>query len=141
MNGTLPPRILFLCTHNSARSQMAEAILRDLGGGRVEAASAGTEVTRVHPLAVREMAERGIDIGAQRSKHLTEFIGEKLDYVITVCDNAGESCPVFPGGPERIHWSIPDPSAVEGTEEIRAAAFKRAADDLTLRIGDLLARL
>ena len=141
MNGTLPPRILFLCTHNSARSQMAEAILRELGGGRVEAASAGTEVTRVHPLAVREMAERGIDIGAQRSKHLNELIGEKLDYVVTVCDNAGESCPVFPGGPERIHWSIPDPSAVEGTEEIRAAAFKRAADDLTTRIRDLLARL
>ena len=141
MTGKLPPRILFLCTHNSARSQMAEAILRELGGGRVEAASAGTEVTRVHPLAVREMAERGIDIGAQRSKHLNEFIGEKLDYVITVCDNAGESCPVFPGGPERIHWSIPDPSAVEGTEEIRAAAFKRAADDLTIRIRDLLTRL
>jgi arsenate reductase len=134
-------RILFLCTHNSARSQMAEAILRELGGGRIEAASAGTEVTRVHPLAVREMAERGIDIGAQRSKHLNEFIGEKLDYVITVCDNAGESCPVFPGGPERIHWSIPDPSAVEGTEEVRAAAFKRAADDLTTRIRDLLTRL
>ena len=141
MTGTLPLRILFLCTHNSARSQMAEAILRELGGGRVEAASAGTEVTRVHPLAVREMAERGIDIGAQRSKHLNELIGEKLDYVITVCDNAGESCPVFPGGPERIHWSIPDPSAVEGTEEIRAAAFKRAADDLTTRIRDLLTRL
>jgi len=141
MNGTLPLRILFLCTHNSARSQMAEAILRELGGGRIEAASAGTEVTRVHPLAVREMAERGIDIGAQRSKHLNEFIGEKLDYVITVCDNAGESCPVFPGGPERIHWSIPDPSAVEGTEEVRAAAFKRAADDLTTRIRDLLTRL
>jgi arsenate reductase len=141
MAGTLPLRILFLCTHNSARSQMAEAILRELGGGRIEAASAGTEVTRVHPLAVREMAERGIDIGAQRSKHLNEFIGEKLDYVITVCDNAGESCPVFPGGPERIHWSIPDPSAVEGTEEVRAAAFKRAADDLTTRIRDLLTRL
>jgi arsenate reductase len=141
MNGKLPLRILFLCTHNSARSQMAEAILRELGGGRIEAASAGTEVTRVHPLAVREMAERGIDIGAQRSKHLNEFIGEKLDYVITVCDNAGESCPVFPGGPERIHWSIPDPSAVEGTEEVRAAAFKRAADDLTTRIRDLLTRL
>ena len=141
MTGALLSRVLFLCTHNSARSQMAEAILRELGGGRVEAASAGTEVTRVHPLAVREMETRGIDIGAQRSKHLNEFIGEKLDYVVTVCDNAGESCPIFPGGPERIHWSIPDPSAVEGTEEIRAAAFKRAADDLTTRISDLLTRL
>jgi len=120
---------------------MAEAILRELGGGRVEAASAGTEATRVHPLAVREMAERGIDIGAHRSKHLNELIGERLDYVVTVCDNAGESCPVFSGGPERIHWSIPDPSAVEGTEEVRAAAFKRAADDLTTRIRDLLAGL
>jgi arsenate reductase len=133
-----PLRILFLCTHNSARSQMAEAILRVLGGDRVEVASAGTEVTRVHPLAVREMAERGIDIGGQRSKHLNELLGERFDTVITVCDNAAESCPVFPGAPKRLHWSLPDPSAVEGPEEVRAAAFQRAADELTSRIRDLL---
>ena len=134
-------RVLFLCTHNSARSQMAEAILRELGGSRVETASAGTEVTRVHPLAVREMAERGIDISGQRSKHLEELVGEDFDYVVTVCDNAREACPIFPGDPERIHWSIPDPSAVEGEEPVRAAAFKRAADELTVRIRYLLALL
>jgi len=133
-----PLRILFLCTHNSARSQMAEAILRALGGDRVEAASAGTEVTRVHPLAVREMAERGIGMGGQRSKHLDELLGERFDTVVTVCDSAAESCPVFPGAPKRLHWSLPDPSAVEGPEEVRAAAFQRAADELTARIRDLL---
>jgi arsenate reductase (thioredoxin) len=135
------PSVLFLCTHNSARSQMAEGILRRLGGDRVKTVSAGTEVTRVHPLAIREMAERGIDIGGQRSKHLNELLGERFDYVVTVCDNANESCPIFPGDPERIHWSIPDPSAVEGDEETRQAAFKRAADELTAWIRDLLARL
>jgi thioredoxin type arsenate reductase len=134
-------RVLFLCTHNSARSQMAEAILRELGGDRVETASAGTEVTRVHPLAIREMAERGIDISGQRSKHMDEFMGEDFDYVVTVCDNARESCPIFPGEPERIHWSIPDPSAVAGEEDKRRQAFKRAADELTTRIRYLLARL
>lgn len=131
-------RVLFLCTHNSARSQMAEAICRELGGDRVESASAGTEVTRVHPLAVREMAERGIDIAGQRSKSMDEFAGEHFDYVVTVCDNARESCPIFPGDPERIHWSIPDPAAVEG-EEAQRMAFKRAADELTSRIRYLLA--
>ncbi|HEY0510930.1 MAG TPA: metalloregulator ArsR/SmtB family transcription factor [Thermoanaerobaculia bacterium] len=134
-------RVLFLCTHNSARSQMAEAILGELGGDRVEVQSAGTEVTRVHPLAVREMAERGLDISGWRSKHMDEFTGERFDYVVTVCDNARESCPIFPGDPERIHWSIPDPSAVEGEEKVRAAAFKRAADELTTRIRYLLAML
>ena len=134
-------RVLFLCTHNSARSQMAEAILREMGGDRVETASAGTEVTRVHPLAVREMAERGLDISGQRSKHLEELVGEDFDYVVTVCDNARESCPVFPGDPERIHWSIPDPSAVEGEEKKRREAFKRAADELTTRIRYLLSLL
>jgi len=140
--GELPRvRVLFLCTHNSARSQMAEAILRSLGEDRVEAHSAGTEATRVHPLAIREMAERGIDIRGHRSKPMDELIGEDFDYVVTVCDNAAESCPLFPGAPERIHWSIPDPAAVEGTEEVRAAAFKRAADELTSRIRYLLALL
>jgi arsenate reductase (thioredoxin) len=133
--------VLFLCTHNSARSQMAEGILRHLGGDRVEAASAGTEVTRVHPLALREMAERGIDIRGQRSKHLNELLGERFDAVVTVCDNANESCPLFPGAPERLHWSIPDPSAIEGDETTRQAAFQKAADELMARIRDLLTRL
>jgi thioredoxin type arsenate reductase len=131
-------RVLFLCTHNSARSQMAEAILRHLGGNRVEVYSAGTVATRVHPLAIAAMAEKEIDISGQRSKCLDEFIGQELDYVITVCDNARESCPVFPGAPEKIHWSIPDPSAVEGDEATRARAFRVASDDLMTRIRYLL---
>jgi protein-tyrosine-phosphatase len=135
----MTPRVLFLCTHNSARSQIAEAILRDLGGGRVEAASAGTEVTRDHPLARRVMAERGIDLGGQRSKHLDELLGESFDYVVTVCDNARESCPLFPGGPERLHWSLPDPSAAQGEDAVQA--FERTADELTVRIRELLATL
>jgi len=142
-DGAVEParRVLFLCTHNSARSQMAEAILRELGGNRVEVASAGTEATRVHPLAIREMAERGLDISGQRSKPMDELVGERFDYVVTVCDNARESCPVFPGDPERIHWSIPDPAAVEGQEKQRRDAFKRAANELTTRIRYLIALL
>jgi thioredoxin type arsenate reductase len=131
-------RVLFLCTHNSARSQMAEAILRHLGGDRVEVHSAGTVATRVHPLAIAAMADKGIDISGQRSKHMDELTGENFDYVITVCDNARETCPVFPGAPERIHWSIPDPAAVEGTEETKFRAFRTASDDLMTRIRYLL---
>lgn len=134
-------RVLFLCTHNSARSQMAEGILRHMAGDRVESVSAGTEVTRVHPLAARTMEARGIDISGQRSKHLNEFLDQSFDYVITVCDRASETCPVFPGAPERIHWSIPDPSSVEGDEPTREAAFQRAADDLQTRIRYLFSLL
>ena len=131
-------RVLFLCTHNSARSQMAEGILRHLGGDRVEVHSAGTVATRVHPLALAALAEKNIDISGQRSKHLDEFSGQDFDFVVTVCDNARESCPVFPGAPERIHWSIADPSAVEGDEETRLRAFRIAADELMTRIRYLL---
>lgn len=134
-------RVLFLCTHNSARSQMAEGILRHMAGDKVEVASAGTEVTRVHPLAARTMEGRGIDISGQRSKHLDEFLDQPFDYVITVCDRASETCPVFPGAPERIHWSIPDPSSVEGDDKTREAAFQRAADELLTRIRYLLSLL
>jgi thioredoxin type arsenate reductase len=134
-----PTRVLFLCTHNSARSQMAEGILRHLAGDRVEVHSAGTEVTRVHPLAIAAMANKKIDISQHRSKHMEEFIGQTFDYVVTVCDNARESCPIFPGDPERIHWSIADPSAVEGDEATRLHAFSTAADELTGRIRYLLA--
>lgn len=126
-----PLRVLFLCTHNSARSQMAEALLRELGAGRFATCSAGTEVTRVHPLAVRALAEVGIDIAGARSKHLSEYLGQDFDYVVTVCDSAAESCPVFPGTPARIHWSFPDPSAATGTEEERFRAFQRVRDDIT----------
>lgn len=134
-------RVLFLCTHNSARSQMAEGILRQMAGDQVEVHSAGTEVTRVHPLAIKTMETRGLDISGHRSKHLEEFLGEQFDYVITVCDNARETCPIFPGAPERIHWSIPDPSAVQGDDTQREAAFQRAADELQTRIRYLLAQL
>jgi thioredoxin type arsenate reductase len=132
------PRVLFLCTHNSARSQMAEGLLRHLAGDQVEAHSAGTVATRVHPLAIAAMAEKGIDISGQRSKHMDEFAGERFDYVITVCDNAREVCPIFPGAPERIHWSIADPSAVEGDEETRLRAFRVASDEILTRIRYLL---
>ena len=131
-------RVLFLCTHNSARSQMAEGILRHLGKEKVEVHSAGTVATRVHPLSIAAMANKGIDISEQRSKHLDEFVGQDFDYVVTVCDNARESCPIFPGAPERIHWSIADPSAVEGDEETRLHAFHVAADELMTRIRYLL---
>jgi arsenate reductase len=109
---------------------MAEGLLRSLGGGDVDVRSAGTNPTIVRPEAISVMAERGIDISAHRSKHVEEFIGERFDYVITVCDNANESCPVFPGGPTRIHWSVPDPALVQGTEDERLEAFRRACDFL-----------
>ena len=131
-------RVLFLCTHNSARSQMAEAILRHLGGNRVDVQSAGTVVTRVHPLAIAAMAEKEIDISGQESKHLDEFSGQAFDFVVTVCDNAREACPVFPGAPEKIHWSIADPSAVEGDEATKSRAFRIASDELLTRIRYLL---
>jgi len=127
-------RVLFLCTHNSARSQMAEGILRQFGGERFEVYSAGTEPSQVNPLAIRVMQEAGIDISEQSSKSLSEFVGRHFDYVITVCDQANETCPVFPGDPQRIHWSFPDPSAVEGSDEARYQAFERTARELTIRL-------
>jgi len=129
-----PVRVLILCTHNSARSQMAEALLRQIGGARFEVASAGTEATRVHPLAVQAMANVGIDISKARSKHLDEFINDNFDYVITVCDAANESCPYFPGAPTRIHWSFKDPSLAEGTDEERLRAFSRVRDEIAMRL-------
>lgn len=123
-------RVLFLCTHNSARSQMAEGYLRRLDGKRFEVASAGTEATRVRPEARRVMAEVGADISGQESKTLERYLGEPFDFVITVCDAAGESCPAFPGRAERLHWSLPDPSQATGTEEERLAVFRQARDRL-----------
>jgi protein-tyrosine-phosphatase/DNA-binding transcriptional ArsR family regulator len=131
-------RVLFLCTHNSARSQMAEGILRWRSQEQVEAFSAGTEPGQVHPLAVQVMAEMGVDIQSQRSKPLAEFLDQAFDYVITVCDRARENCPVFPGAPHLIHWSIPDPVALEGSERERYAAFKEIAFQLDCRVGYLL---
>jgi arsenate reductase len=133
-------RVLFLCTHNSARSQMAEALLRHLGGDRFEAMSAGTEATHVRPLAVRAMDEIGVDISGQESKTLERYLEEPFDYVITVCDDANEACPFFPGAQSRLHWSFEDPSRVEGSEEERLAVFRAVRDRIRERIKDDLVR-
>ncbi|WP_273888898.1 arsenate reductase ArsC [Rubrobacter naiadicus] len=127
-------RALFVCTHNSARSQMAEGFLRHLAGERFEAMSAGTEATEVRPEAVEVMREVGVDISRQESKTLERYLGEPFDYVITVCDQANEACPVFPGAGKRLHWSFPDPSAARGGEEERLAVFREVRDRIRERI-------
>ena len=126
-------KALILCTGNSARSQMAEGLLRDISGGRIEVASAGTHPTAVRPEAVEVMREIGIDISGQRSKSVNE-LDAKFDYVITVCDHAREHCPVFPAATRRIHWSFDDPAAIEGTREERLAAFRRVRDQIRERL-------
>jgi arsenate reductase (thioredoxin) len=127
-------RVLFLCTHNSARSQMAEGFLRHLAGDRFEVESAGTEETQVTPLAVRVMDEVGVDLSGHRSKTLDRFLDQPWDQVITVCDHANERCPVFPWGAARLHWSFEDPSRATGTEEERLAIFRRIRDEIGTRI-------
>lgn len=162
---TGPLRVLFVCTHNSARSQMAEGLLRAWGGERVRAFSAGSDPRPVHPLAVQAMQEKNIDIRAQRAKGFDAVLPEAVlpdavwketaasdattpsgdawepfDYVITVCDRARETCPTFPGHPVSIHWSIPDPAAVQGTAEEQQLAFRAAAEQLAQRIQNFLQR-
>ena len=127
-------RILFLCTHNAARSQMAEGLLRAMAGERFDVFSAGTEATGVHPLAIAAMRELGIDISGHASKTLDAFHGQRFDVVITVCDSANESCPLFPGGTERIHWDFDDPTAATGTDEERLRVFRRVRDELQARL-------
>jgi arsenate reductase len=127
-------RVLFLCTHNSARSQMAEGLLRHLAGDRFEAASAGTEATGVHPLAIRVMAELGVDLAGHTSKTVDGLLDRGWDHVITVCDSANERCPVFPGPTTRIHWSFDDPSQATGTEAERLATFRRVRDAIAERV-------
>ena len=127
-------RVLFLCTHNSARSQMAEGLLRNMAGDRFDVFSAGTVRTYVQPLAIDAMREIGIDITAQTSKTLDELEGRTFDYVITVCDRANESCPILPGTTERIHWSFEDPTAATGTDEQRLRAFRTVRDALQQRL-------
>jgi arsenate reductase (thioredoxin) len=128
-------RVLILCTANSARSQMAEGLLRALAGEHFDVFSAGSQPSTVNPLAIAAMDERGIDIRSHRSKHLQEYLAEPFEYVITVCDNAAESCPIFPGPAQRIHWSFPDPAAVQGSEAERLASFRqvRGAIEAQLR--------
>ena len=129
-----PIRVLFVCTHNSARSQIAEALLQRDGGLAFEAFSAGTEVTRVNPFAVRVLADEGIDWSGARSKSVRDFLGQPFDYVITVCDDAREACPVFPGAKRTIHWSLDDPSAVEGSDEQKLGAFERTRAEVVRRL-------
>ena len=131
--------VLFLCTHNSARSQMAEGILRQLGGGSIEVASAGSHPTQPHPLAIKALETLGIDISQQRSKHLDEMKAKPFDYVVTVCDHVREVCPPFPGDPERMHWSFADPAQVEGSDDVRYQAFERTAQQMITRVRSLLA--
>ena len=127
-------RVLILCTGNSARSQMAEGLLRHDAADRFEVVSAGVEPTRVRPEAVELMNEIGIDISDHRSKSVDEFAGQEFDYVITVCDNANEHCPIFPGNTKRIHWSFDDPAAVEGDQDTRLKVFRRVRDEIRNRL-------
>ncbi len=133
--GAIPRRrVLFLCTHNSARSQMAEGWLRHVGGDRFEVHSAGTEATTVRPLATRAMVEVGVDISRQESKTLECYLGQPWDYVITVCDQANEACPFFPGAARRLHWSFPDPSRAQGTEGQQLEVYRQVRDAICAQI-------
>jgi len=133
-------KILFLCTGNQARSQMAEATMRRLGAGRYEPVSAGADPKdRVHPLAVEVMAERGVDISGVVPKHVREFLDAGIDLVVTLCDSARQACPFFPGAPEQVHWDLEDPAAAGGTREERLAAFRAARDEIERRIEAMLA--
>lgn len=131
-------RVLFLCTGNSTRSQLAEAFLRHTAGDDVEARSAGSHPKPVHPNAIRVMRERGIDLARSHSKHLDRFAERRFDYVVTLCDKVREVCPEFPGGPERIHWSIADPVAEGDTSGDTYPAFQRAALEIETRVGFLV---
>lgn len=130
----MKPKLLVLCTANSARSQMGEGLFRHELGQRFQVESAGAKPSFVRPEAIAAMAEIGIDISGQRSKSTDEFLGQEFEYVVTVCDNAGRNCPVFPGRANRIHWSLDDPAAVQGGEAERLAEFRRIRDDLHARI-------
>jgi ArsR family transcriptional regulator, arsenate/arsenite/antimonite-responsive transcriptional repressor / arsenate reductase (thioredoxin) len=134
-------RVLFLCTGNSARSQIAEALLRHLSDGSVRAFSAGSHPKPLHPSAVRVMNARGIDISKRKPRHLDSFSGKRFDYVISLCDKVREVCPDFPGAPQTIHWSIADPAATEGNDSETYPAFEQTAAELETRIGFLLHRI
>jgi arsenate reductase (thioredoxin) len=129
-------RVLILCTGNSARSQMAEGLLRHASGDRFEVFSAGTAPSHVRPEAIAVMSELGIDISGHRSKSVDEFTGQPFDYVLTVCDNARESCPIFPGKAITIHRSFDDPAHLRGSDEERLAVFRRVRDELRQYLAD-----
>ncbi len=138
---TKPSAVLFLCTGNSARSQMAEAICEQLSAGSVTAASAGSHPKPLHPNAVRVMRERGLDIGSRKSRHFSVLADQRFDYVVSLCDRVREVCPDFAGPPRMIHWSIPDPAAAGGTDAETYPAFHALAANLETRIGFLLSRI
>jgi arsenate reductase len=123
-------KVLFICTHNSARSHMAEGLVNAFAGDRFEAHSAGTEPSQVNPLAIKVMAEIDIDISGHHSKGVEQFLDQEFDYVVTVCDHAKETCPFFPGGKERIHRGFQDPTAWEGAGDERVAIFRRLRDEI-----------
>jgi ArsR family transcriptional regulator, arsenate/arsenite/antimonite-responsive transcriptional repressor / arsenate reductase (thioredoxin) len=131
-------RVLFLCTGNSTRSQIAEALIKGMSDGNVEAASAGSNPKPLHPNAVRVLKKRGIDISANRTKHLDEFLSQRFDVVITLCDRVREVCPEFPSNPQLVHWSVPDPAAEGPTDRASYPAFERTATELETRISFLL---
>ena len=133
-----PIRVLFVCTGNSARSVMAEALLRHRGGDDFEVHSAGTEPKGINPLTLRTLAEVGIDASWARSKSVTEFLGQRFDYVVTVCDQARQSCPVFPGVHESLHWGYEDPAAVQGTDEQRMIVFRQVLTQIGERINQFI---
>ncbi len=132
-------KVLILCTGNSCRSQMAEGFLRTLGGAAYEAHSAGVAPSQVNPLAVQVMQEAGVDISGQRSKSVTEYLGQHFSYVITVCGNAAKTCPIFPGPSIRLHWPFDDPAEAEGSPEQRLEVFRRVRDEIAAQIKQWLA--
>jgi arsenate reductase len=134
-------RVLILCTGNSARSQMAEGLLRYIADDRFEVFSAGVEPTSVRPQAIEAMSEIGIDIASQRSKSVDEFAGQEVDYVITVCDNARERCPIFPGRTKQMHWSFDDPAEASGSEEEIIAVYRRVRDEIDGRLREFTREL
>jgi arsenate reductase len=137
-SGSQQIRVIFICTGNSARSQMAEALLRRDGGEAFEVVSAGVSPRGVHPMTIMALDKVGIDITGARSKPVGEFLGQRFDYVITVCDRARATCPVFPGGSVTLHWGVDDPAEATGTDEERQVAFDRALKELAIRIHTFL---
>ena len=132
------PKVLFLCTGNAARSQMAEGWLKHLAGERFEVVSAGIAPRGLHPLAVEVMREVGIDISRQQSKHVRQFLGVSVGYVITVCDNAREHCPLFPGDYTYLHWGLDDPVAAGGSDEQKLAVFRTVRDQIASRVREFV---
>jgi arsenate reductase (thioredoxin) len=132
-------RVLFICVHNSARSIFAEALLRHVAGDEFEVLSAGTEASAVNPLTLRVLDEAGVSTAGLRAKPVQPFVGQRFDYVVTVCDPAREACPYFPGGHRTLHWSFDDPAAAEGSEDERLAVFRRVFSEIERQIGDFVA--